>query len=120
MCIRDSLTLGPTRMPVFELLFDSALILIFAANAYACAHRVRSSPGTIPEASAGWMTGILLAVTALVTSHTIAISATGYEGGLLPFAAPAVVWVAVLAWSARRWRQVRGIPAERGNRADLE
>ena len=107
-------------MPKFEFLFDSALILIFAANAFGCAVKVRSDPGSSEEGSR-WTTGVLLAAAALVTSHLIAMVSSGYESGLLPFVAPAAVWLAVLTWSLRRWRR-RRLPArvERGNRLEAD
>ena len=114
-----ALSLGHATMPMFELLFDSALILIFAANVFGCAVKVRSNPGA-PEVGSRWMTAVLLAAAALVTSHLIAVVSSGFQSGLLPFVAPAAVWLAVLAWSVRRWRRSR-IPArvERGNRSEV-
>jgi len=113
-----ALSLGHAAMPTFELLFDSALILLFAANAFGCALKVRSDPG-LPEVGTRWMTAVLLAAVALVTSHLIAIVSSGFETGVLPFVAPAAVWLAVLAWSVRRWRRSRVMtPVERGNRSD--
>ena len=66
------------------------------------------------------MTGVLLAAVALVTSHMIAMVSSGFQSGLLPFVAPAAVWLAVLAWSVRRWNRGRIAAAvERGNRTDV-
>jgi len=114
-----ALSLGPATMPTFELLFDSALILIFAANVFGCAVKVRSAPGT-PEMGSRWMTAVLLAAVALVTSHLIAMVSSGFQSGLLPFVAPAAVWLAVLAWSVRRWHRGRvAVPVERGNRSEI-
>ena len=111
-----ALSLGHPAMPRFELLFDSGLVLIFAANAFGNAVKVRSSSSEF-----AWMTGVFLAVAALVASHVIAIISFGLQGGLAPFAAPALLWIAVLAWSLRRWRRARlaRLPVERGNRADV-
>src|SRR5689334_18356896 len=114
-----ALSLGHATMPTFELLFDSALILIFAANVFGCALKVRSSPGS-PESGSRWLTGVLLAAVALVTSHLIAMVSSGFQSGLLPFVAPAAVWLAVLTWSVRRWHRGRvAVPVERGNRSEI-
>jgi len=102
-----TLMLGRPVLPGFELAFDAALILIFATNAFACALRVRPEGAPVPVDGSRWLTGVLLAVTALVTSHLIAIVWGGFRFGFLALAAPAAAWLIALGWSVWQLRESR-------------
>jgi hypothetical protein len=106
-----TLMLGRPILPGFELAFDAALILLFATNAFACALRIQVDPEAAPAQSPAnesrWLTGVLLAVTALVTSHLIALVWGGFQFGWLALAAPGAAWLIALAWSVWQLRESR-------------
>ena len=102
-----TLMLGHPILPGFELAFDAALILMFATNAFACALRVLPEAASIPVDGSRWLTGVLLTVTALVTSHLIAIVWSGFQFGFLALAAPAAAWLIALGWSVWQLRESR-------------
>lgn len=117
-----TLMLGRPILPGFELAFDAALILLFATNAFACALRIQIDPEALPaqtpENGSRWLTGVLLAVTALVTSHLIALVWGGFQFGWLALAAPGAAWLIALAWSVWQLRESRVWARAAGGKGD--
>jgi hypothetical protein len=102
-----TLMLGRPILPGFELAFDAALILLFATNAFACGLRIQPDGSTASETGSRWLTGVLLGVTALVTSHLIRLVWGGFQFGWLALAAPGAAWLIALAWSVWQLRESR-------------